>query len=1162
MEFVLVPKGRSWLNGGGGTQHNAFGWNWEPGDKEVEITGDFYLGRYEVTQEEWEKVMGTKPSFFSRVAGGKDAVKDIPEADLKRFPVERVSWDDAQLFLRKLNDKGKEAGWLYRLPKEVEWEYACRGGPLSNRSEGAYDFYLDKRTNQLQVEQANFGPWGAPDKGLKRTCKVGSFKPNALGLFDMHGNVWEWCEDEAKDEKGVWRRVLRGGSLDVDSLVCRAATRNAYPPSVRFYSLGLRVARVPAGKEIAIVRVPAVKAAIPPDLIAYLSDLKEFDYKGHGAFGKNGKVVDPDYLITILVNGARSPKGLWTHPLDKGEARVRYNLEGLNAHALKTKVAINDNLEKGSATPLLFQVLGDGKVLWESKPIKASGETQDCSANVQGVRLLELRVNCPGWFGHGNAVWLDPYLASGEARKAPKEQGFVPLFNGKDLTGWVVDGGEEDAWQVKNGELVVHAAAEDRNKHQGYLLTARDYRDFRLRFQFQRTSDSAVSGIALRAVPRETARDSLPDINVKDDFPFHLTVSLRKFGEDERTGNLWWSVHTGIQPPLSPEQPAQVKPSGEWNDMEIEMRGQALRINVNGREVQNVMLNKIRPLKYPAPGLSRSSGRIGFWKRGGEVRFRNIEIKELAPAKTQADGPIDPNLRRAYMNRGGVWKIEGDEIVQEDTLGDCQLVFGDFTWKDYDFTVEANKVAASSEIVLLYHTTGSGYGLFCVPGKRHGNIEFVSSVERGIHIHLKRSTATWDPNRWYKLGIRLRGPRCQCFRDGELVLDLEEKRNPQGAVGLWTSYGAVRFRNIRVTDPAGKVLFHGLPQLPASAGQWLPASAPASANELQCLKGHNCPVTGVSFSPDGRQVLSSSDGETLGWNVRQGPVRWYHPASSIRLWDAATGKELDSASVGGARGFVKLARASAAPLFVTHMRDHTEARLWSAAGGKIQSLSSLPGSGLAPPGPGFNGNGVLNLGFTPDGRRVRGVQENTGRVWEWDVADRILLRQFPGIVGDVTCTALTPDATRALLARRNQPFAEIDLDTGKETGRWQILAAGGIRSIAISPDGKRLVTGGEDGTIRLWDMTAAKHLAIVGIHPRPVLAVAISSDGRRALSGGEDEMVRLWDLDSKKEIACFTGHTGAVRAVAFSPDGLRAASGSADYTLRLWRLPGRFEPGK
>ncbi|MFN3298542.1 bifunctional serine/threonine-protein kinase/formylglycine-generating enzyme family protein, partial [Caldimonas sp.] len=155
MEFVLVPKGKFWMGGSGGNV----------GNQEVEIPHDFYLGKYEVTQEEWEKVTGLNPSSFKTVAG-------VAPADQKRFPVEMVSWDDCQEFLKLVNDKAKEAGWVYRLPTEAEWEYACRGGPSSNRFDYGFDFYFEKPSLQLQPDQANF------NNILKRTCKVGSYQPN------------------------------------------------------------------------------------------------------------------------------------------------------------------------------------------------------------------------------------------------------------------------------------------------------------------------------------------------------------------------------------------------------------------------------------------------------------------------------------------------------------------------------------------------------------------------------------------------------------------------------------------------------------------------------------------------------------------------------------------------------------------------------------------------------------------------------------------------------------------------------------------------------------------------------------------------------------------------------------------------------------------------
>jgi formylglycine-generating enzyme required for sulfatase activity len=231
MEFVLIPKGKSWLGGGGG----------KPGAKGVHITHDFYLGKYEVTQEEWQKVMGNNPSYFSRAGGGRGDVQGIPDAELRRFPVEQVSWDDAQTFLERLNAKDGTEGWVYRLPREAEWEYACRGGPIEKLA-SAFDFYVDEPGNILLAGQANFG--------LKRTCKVGSYPPNALGLCDMHGNVGEWCDSARPGVDAGPDRVDRGGRWGVPADFCRAASRYVDPRGTRSMGIGLRLARVPAGTEI------------------------------------------------------------------------------------------------------------------------------------------------------------------------------------------------------------------------------------------------------------------------------------------------------------------------------------------------------------------------------------------------------------------------------------------------------------------------------------------------------------------------------------------------------------------------------------------------------------------------------------------------------------------------------------------------------------------------------------------------------------------------------------------------------------------------------------------------------------------------------------------------------------------------------------------------
>jgi formylglycine-generating enzyme required for sulfatase activity len=246
MKFAPIPAGRFTM----GSPRGEKGRNPDEAPHEVEITRPFHLGVYEVTQEQYRAVMGANPSHFSPVGRGSDAVAG---RDTTSFPVEQTSWHDAAAFCVRLSalPAEKEARRRYRLPSEAEWEYACRAGTSTPFSRG----------RSLSSTAANFigeRPYGKAALGpyLKRTAAAGSYgKGNAWGLFDMHGNAWEWCADwygedyykssPKRDPRGPARgkeRVVRGGGWGSAGQTCRSACRGQTTPGTRTYAIGFRVA--------------------------------------------------------------------------------------------------------------------------------------------------------------------------------------------------------------------------------------------------------------------------------------------------------------------------------------------------------------------------------------------------------------------------------------------------------------------------------------------------------------------------------------------------------------------------------------------------------------------------------------------------------------------------------------------------------------------------------------------------------------------------------------------------------------------------------------------------------------------------------------------------------------------------------------------------------
>lgn len=236
LEMVKIPGGTFFMGTDGAEVarlNKKYDTNWFDNEKpQHQVTvPSFFMGKFQVTQAQWQAVMGSNPAFF------KNNLLN---------PVEQVSWDDAQEFCQKLSEKTRNK---YRLPSEAEWEYACRAGTNT-------PFYFGETITTDLANYSGNSTYADEPKGISRqkTTPVGSFLSNTFGLYDMHGNVWEWCGDDwhddykdAPSDGSAWLSgdssltVIRGGSWNYNPFECRSAYRFRFVRDLRFYVIGFRV---------------------------------------------------------------------------------------------------------------------------------------------------------------------------------------------------------------------------------------------------------------------------------------------------------------------------------------------------------------------------------------------------------------------------------------------------------------------------------------------------------------------------------------------------------------------------------------------------------------------------------------------------------------------------------------------------------------------------------------------------------------------------------------------------------------------------------------------------------------------------------------------------------------------------------------------------------